>query len=130
VLTYKLGGKAQLPPPEHKQVALPAPPVLTADAATVDHGREVYNGTCGLCHGVNAIGGGVIPDLRYLSPHKHQIFNGIVAGAYARKGMPAFTDILKPEDIEAVHQYIIKRAHDLDDELKAAKQDAAPAGMQ
>src|SRR3546814_21158338 len=65
---------------------LPPPPPVTADAATVNKGRDLYNGYCGMCHGPNAMSGGVIPDLRYLTPEKHKIFNGILAGAYASKG--------------------------------------------
>ena len=41
------------------------------------------------------------------------IFTGILAGAYASKGMPSVMDKLDPEQVEAIHQYIIKRAHDL-----------------
>jgi quinohemoprotein ethanol dehydrogenase len=126
ILTYKIGGSATLPPPEHKPATLPPPPPLTADAATIEHGRTMYNSVCGFCHGVSVIGGGELPDLRYLTPEKHQMFNGIVAGAFAAKGMPSFTDILKPEDIDAIHQYVIKRAHDLDEQLKAGQ--AASAG--
>src|SRR3546814_13163702 len=66
-----------------------------------------------MCHGPNAMSGGVIPDLRYLTPEKHKIFNGILAGAYASKGMPAMMDVLKPADADAIHQYLIQRAHDL-----------------
>jgi len=119
VITFKLGGSATLPPPEHKLAPLPPPPALTADAATVDRGRNLFNGICGVCHGLNAIGGGVLPDLRYLTSEKHLLFNGIVAGAYARKGMPSFSDLLKPDDVDAVHQYLIQRAHDLDAQIKA-----------
>lgn len=42
------------------------------------------------------------------------------SGARMNKGMPAFNAVLSPEDMELIHQYVIKRAHDLDAELKAA----------
>ena len=114
ILTFKLGGKATLPPRKLMPV-LPSGelPPLTADAATVDHGRQIFNGFCGACHGLSALGGGVIPDLRYLSPDKHKIFNGIVGGIYAERGMPGFAGTLNAADIEAVHQYIIRRTQDL-----------------
>jgi quinohemoprotein ethanol dehydrogenase len=73
-----------------------------------------------VCHGLGAIGNGVLPDLRYLTPEKHQIFAGILAGAYARRGMASFSDVLPPPAVEAVHQYLIQRAHDLKTELQAA----------
>ncbi|MDB5986848.1 MAG: PQQ-dependent dehydrogenase, methanol/ethanol family [Nevskia sp.] len=119
VLTYKLGGQAKLPPPDRKPAVLPEPPVLTANAATVDVGRNLFNAHCGMCHGPNAMSGGVIPDLRYLTPQKHAMFAGIVAGARAQRGMPGFSDVLKPADVDAIHQYLIKRAQDLKAELAA-----------
>ena len=121
VVTYKLGGKAKLSAPKNELVPIPTPPAVTADAATLGLGRALYNGYCGVCHGLNAVGGGVLPDLRYLTPQKHEIFAGILAGAYSTKGMPAFSDLLTPEYTNAVHQYVIKRAHDLQEETQAAK---------
>ncbi len=126
VLVYKLGGKASLPPPKNAPAAPPEPPPLTADANTVNHGRDLYNGNCGVCHGLSAVSGGVVPDLRYLSPEKHAIFPGIVFGARASRGMPSFAGRLKPDEIEAIHQYLIKRAHDFQDELKTAQMARTP----
>ncbi|MDP9139633.1 MAG: PQQ-dependent dehydrogenase, methanol/ethanol family [Pseudomonadota bacterium] len=126
ILTYKLGGTAQLPPPQNTLVELPELPPVTADAATIAKGRDLFNGVCGVCHGLSAIAGSELPDLRYLSPEKHKIFAGILAGAFAQKGMPGFMDMLTPEDVEAIHQYVIQRSHDLKKELDAAK--AASAG--
>ena len=125
VLVYKLGGKASLPPPKNAPAAPPPPPALTADAATVNHGRDLFNGNCGVCHGLSAVSGGIVPDLRYLSPEKHDIFPGIVYGARASRGMPSFAGKLKPEEVDAIHQYLIKRAHDLQDQLKGAQTAAA-----
>ncbi|ULQ47631.1 PQQ-dependent dehydrogenase, methanol/ethanol family [Flagellatimonas centrodinii] len=113
VLTYKLGGKATLPPPRNVTLDLPEPPELTASAEVIDQGRTLYNGHCGMCHGPNAISGSVLPDLRYMTPETHKIFTGILAGAYASKGMPSVMDKLDAEQVEAIHQYIIKRAHDV-----------------
>jgi quinohemoprotein ethanol dehydrogenase len=113
ILTYKLGGKASMPAPRNVTLALPEPPELTASAEVIDEGRVLYNGHCGMCHGPNAISGSVLPDLRYMTPETHKIFTGILAGAYASKGMPSVMDKLDPEQVEAIHQYIIKRAHDL-----------------
>ena len=120
VLTYKLGGKATLPPPKNAPAPLPEPPALTGDEKTVQAGRDLYNMNCGVCHGLSAVGSGVLPDLRYLTPTKHAIFTGILFGAKSRRGMPSFAGRLKPEEVDAVHQYLIKRAHDLKDEMKQA----------
>ena len=129
ILTYKIGGTDKLPPPRNDFVKLPEPPALKADEKTIAKGRELYNANCGMCHGPNAISGTVLPDLRYLTPEKHQMFAGILAGAFAQKGMPSVMDKFTAEDVEAVHQYVIKRSHDLKKELSGkvpATPDAAP----
>jgi quinohemoprotein ethanol dehydrogenase len=123
VLVYKLGGKAQLPPPRNEFVALPELPPLTADVATIADGGDVFIHHCAICHGLNAVSAGVLPDLRYLTPEKHAQFAGIVAGARADQGMPSFAGRIAPADVEALHQYIIKRAYDL-------KADVAKANAQ
>ena len=127
ILTYKLGGTATLPPPKNEPHVQPEPPQVTANEKVIAAGRDLYNAHCGMCHGPNAISGSVLPDLRYMTPETHQLFNGILAGAYAAKGMPGVMDKLKPDDVEAIHQYVIKRAHDLKKEL-SARAPAEPAG--
>ncbi len=121
ILTYKLGGKAQLPAQKYDPVPLPPPPPNTLEADKLPVARMLFNGFCANCHGLNAVSGGVVPDLRYLSTDSHLQFNAIVAGARAAKGMPAFADAMLPEHMELIHQYIIKRAHDLQSELAALK---------
>ena len=128
ILTYKLGGKATLPPPNNEVLPLPEPPEVTADEATIAKGRDLYNAGCGMCHGPNAISGSVLPDLRYMTPETHKLFAGILAGAYAGKGMPSVMDKFSPEDVEAVHQYIIQRAHDLKKQMSEADKAGSPAG--
>jgi quinohemoprotein ethanol dehydrogenase len=122
VLTFKIGGTARLPPPKNEPLPVPDPPELKADAQALGLGKALYNGYCSVCHGINAVGGGVLPDLRYMKPETHKMFPGILAGAYSKKGMPIFADILPPEYQGALHQYLIKRSHDLKEEMKAAKQ--------
>ncbi|MGQ0501873.1 MAG: PQQ-dependent dehydrogenase, methanol/ethanol family [Panacagrimonas sp.] len=125
VLTFKLGGTAKLPAPKNAPAPLPEPPAVTANAATIDKGRYLYNDNCGVCHGPSAIGGTVLPDLRYMTAEKHTIFAGIVAGAYRERGMPNFMNVLKAEDVDAIHQYLIKRANDLKGELALAEKATA-----
>ncbi|HKS14188.1 MAG TPA: c-type cytochrome, partial [Pseudomonas sp.] len=124
VLTYKLGGTAPLrePPPP---ADAPEPPALTADAATVAAGAALYDGNCSQCHGIHAVSGGVLPDLRKLTADKHGMFLGILYGGRVPDGMPSFADALKPEQVEQVHQYLIKRAHDLKREGDAWQQFSA-----
>ncbi len=122
VLTYKLGGKVVLPPPAQLPQAVPQPPAVTASAEDLAAGRTLYNGFCGGCHGLNAISGGVLPDLRYLDARKHAQFKDIVLmGARAAKGMPPFAGTVSEADAERIHQYLIKRAHDLRQEAASAR---------
>lgn len=113
VLVFKLGAKEQLPPPRQAPVLPPQVPALTASAEQIKQGRTLFNGMCGACHGLNAASGGVIPDLRYLTPDKHLAFVGIVSGAFMNKGMPSFAGVLDMPQMELIHQYIIKRSLDL-----------------
>ncbi len=125
VITYKLGATGELPAPKHEPVPLPEMQEQKADAKTLAKGENLYGNNCSYCHGLNVVGGGIIPDLRYLTPEKHQIFAGIVMGAKSDRGMPSFAGRLSVEDIEAIRQYVIKHAIDLKKSLDA--QAAPPA---
>ena len=114
ILTFKLGGKAPMPAPLPALGPAPEPPALSGDDAQVDRGRKAFADTCSRCHGVTAVSGGVLPDLRYLGREKHAQFAGIVRGARVDKGMPAFgTNVLSNEDIADIQQYLIRRSLDL-----------------
>jgi len=129
ILTYKIGGQATLPPAKFDTLPLPPPPPVTLEADKMPMARMLFNGYCANCHGLNAVSGGVVPDLRYLSADTHAQFNAIVAGARADKGMPPFANAMLPEHMEMIHQYVIKRAHDLKAELDKAKAEGSqPAG--
>jgi quinohemoprotein ethanol dehydrogenase len=113
VLTYKIGGTAQLAAANYPPLAAPQPPKQTSTAEQIAHGKDVFNGHCSQCHGINAVSGGVVPDLRRLSAEKHAIFPGIVMGAFSAKGMPSFAGVLTLDEINDLHGYLIKRADDL-----------------
>lgn len=110
LLVFKLGGNAQLPPLQATE-ALTEPPPLRATEAQVKQGAELFQNTCALCHGRDAIGG--VKDLRKMSRETHAKFNDIVLGGiYTDKGMASFSDLLTKEQAEAVHGYILARAHE------------------
>ena len=119
VITFKLGATGSLPPAKHEPVPVPELQEVKADAKTLAKGEDLFGNNCSYCHGLNAVGGGIIPDLRYLTPDKHQIFAGIVAGAKADRGMPSFAGRLMPEEIEAIRQYVIKQSQTLKSQLPA-----------
>ncbi|AKJ30259.1 PQQ-dependent dehydrogenase, methanol/ethanol family [Caldimonas brevitalea] len=123
LLVFKLGGKAVLPPlpPRPDQVARMPQPV-TASAETVARGSRLYHTTCAMCHGVGAVSGGVIPDLRRSSDATRAAFPEIVLkGALQARGMPAFDDLLDADGLAAIKAYVMAR------EYEDHRRSAAPA---
>ena len=113
LLVYALDGRQQLPEPVAVTRAL-APPPLSATPEQVARGKTLYAARCFACHGDGAVGGGVVPDLRYASAATHAEFDAIVRGGLRhQKGMVGFAQVFGREDVEAIHAYVIKRAHDL-----------------
>jgi quinohemoprotein ethanol dehydrogenase len=114
VLTFKLGGDAVLPPPIPAKAA-PPPPPMTATVETVTQGEALYYRHCVACHGIGAVSGGVIADLRNASPQVHEAWEDIVLrGIYRGKGMAGFFEHLSPEGAQAIRAYVVKRAHEGD----------------
>jgi quinohemoprotein ethanol dehydrogenase len=113
LLVFKLGGTAQLPPLPAVSMQVPelsAPPPFTGSPGQVALGERLYAENCGLCHGAAARGG--VKDLRHMAPATHGSFLDIVLGGrLAANGMAGFADILSREDAEAIHHYLISRAH-------------------
>ena len=83
----------------------------TASEEEVARGRLLFQQTCAVCHGQNAIGG--VADLRHMTADTHGKFNQIVLGGlYLEKGMASFSDILSEEETNAIHAYVIARANE------------------
>jgi len=111
LLVFKLGGTLALPPLPEAAAAPPEPPPLRATEATVQAGAQLFAETCSVCHGSNAIGG--VKDLRHMTAETHGLFNDIVLhGIYVDKGMASFDDLLAPEQVDAIHAYLIARANE------------------
>jgi quinohemoprotein ethanol dehydrogenase len=111
VLTFKLGGTGSLPPGGVPAERRPEPPELTASADLIATGRKHFYDNCMACHGIEAVSGSTIPDLRYMDAATHAAFAGIVMGARANKGMPSFAQHLTMDEINAIHAYLVERAH-------------------
>jgi PQQ-dependent dehydrogenase (methanol/ethanol family) len=112
ILAFRLGGEASLPvaevtprPPVPEPVAEPASDELVAA------GKNVYYERCWHCHGDGAASGGITPDLRYSNAETHANWDAIVLGGLKQaNGMPAFGNILSPDDSAAVRNYVLERA--------------------
>ena len=63
-----------------------------------------------------------MPDLRYMSPETHGLFNDIVLkGILVNSGMASFSDVLSEDDVKAIHAYLISRAHEAWEMQEAGK---------
>ena len=124
LLAFKLDSNEFLTEPTIRDRTIPDQPPLTASAPELIRGEQLYNVSCGPCHGGNARSGGVIPDLRMMSSTTHTLFNDIVIGGiYKEKGMASFADVLNERDTELVRQFLISRA--LIDKAEAEALEAA-----
>ncbi|MCB1706102.1 MAG: PQQ-dependent dehydrogenase, methanol/ethanol family [Halioglobus sp.] len=113
VLTFKLGGKATLPPVDWKPAVVLNPPEQTASPETIALGLTTYQDVCMGCHGLNAVSGLIIPDLRgsaYLWDEKG--WESVVRGGQLKdRGMASFADNISPEQAQAIRAYVIQQAH-------------------
>ena len=77
----------------------------------VEIGSSAYNQNCARCHGLEAISGGIAPDLRKLDPgiegdewFKERVINGAVRDG--RVYMPKMADYLSQEALWAIRSYL------------------------
>jgi cytochrome c len=109
--TYKLkgGGAAQLDFP------LFVPGKAEKVTKQVFHGYQLYNSYCYRCHGTDANGGELGPDLRHSvsAGMKQQQFLSVAMTGRKDKGMPAWAGFLSEEDVIHVFQYVKGRSLDL-----------------
>ncbi|MAG34564.1 MAG: PQQ-dependent dehydrogenase, methanol/ethanol family [Deltaproteobacteria bacterium] len=114
VLTFKLGGKAVVPPGREPLGPVPEPTyALESTAEERALGMARFHFYCSVCHGPQAVAGGSVPDLRHLSAEKHTHFDAIVRGGLRQvHGMPAFSDLLTDDDVHAIQAWILERARE------------------
>lgn len=112
ILAFKLGGDAELPAMPDAPPLLD-PPDLYGSEEQVTAGGADYMKYCAVCHGVEAIGGGAVPDLRNSAMiATEEAFRSVVLdGTYLDKGMASFSEVLDEEAAEAVRAYIVQQAH-------------------
>lgn len=77
----------------------------------VEIGTSAYNQNCARCHGLEAISGGIAPDLRYLDVgaegdewFKERVINGAVRDGAVY--MPKMADFLSQEALWAIRSYL------------------------
>ena len=112
ILTFKLGGSAKLPKVDWQR---PRPFVTVstdASSETLTEGYRLYQELCMGCHGLNAVSGKLIPDLRRSPMISNQgAFAAVVLkGALSNRGMPNFQPYLNETQAEAIRAYLIQQA--------------------
>jgi len=111
LLVFELGAGGVLPVIETEEQALPAHGLAAASPERVEQGRDLYNAYCSVCHGGNAISGGIVPDLRYRLDELAPAWPSIVLeGAFAANGMPAWNEYITPDELEAIQAYVAHEA--------------------
>ena len=114
LLVFKLGAKGQLPPPPPSSKLVLDPPAFRGKPEQVAAGSDHYARYCSVCHGDAAVAGGLVPDLRHSgainSPDALRAV--VIDGALKHNGMVSFSSALKADDVEAIRQYLIKRANE------------------
>ena len=111
LLTFKLGGSAALPEDTYQEPELPVIADIEVSAESVAAGKNTFQRYCSACHGDVAVGGGVLPDLRYsaMITTKEAFSAVVLGGVLEERGMISFAKELSSEDVEAIRAYIIKR---------------------
>ena len=120
LLVFKLGATGELPP-EPELVRLPLdPPAFLGDPELLSQANYDYGRYCGGCHGDNAVGSTLLPDLRRSAVlQSEDVWQTIVHdGDLSANGMVGFSESLTAERIEAIRQFVIFRANQ-DKELEA-----------
>ncbi|MEY4646396.1 MAG: hypothetical protein RIQ98_232 [Bacteroidota bacterium] len=109
VFTFKIGGKAKMPAlvQEEKKVKVNQP--VTATAAELANGAQLFKVNCGSCHDLGQ--GGSIPNLTYSKPEILAMIDDIVRkGIFLPKGMPKFGDRFTVQEVKNIQQYIYAEA--------------------
>jgi quinohemoprotein ethanol dehydrogenase len=69
-------------------------------------GSALFTENCSICHSNQPRA--PLPDLRRMQPGTHDVFDKIVLeGLLVPNGMPRWNDLLKPEQVTAIHAFLI-----------------------
>lgn len=111
ILTFKLGGKARLPPADDTPREMPQLADGALNPELVREGFEHYDDFCTPCHGAGAVGGGSVPDLRYSAfLQQADLWARVVRdGLLSSRGMVSFAAELSKEESEAIRHYVMDR---------------------
>jgi cytochrome c len=88
-------------------------PAHTQEPSAAHEGWRQYMVHCARCHGDDAIGGLMAPDLR-TAVKKGSVdqpaFSAVVREGRREKGMPGFKDQITDQQVNAIYDYVAARA--------------------
>ena len=93
--------------------AVVASPAAAQERSVVYEGWRQYMVHCARCHGDDAVGGLMAPDVRFSLARgavDEQSFRVVVLEGRREKGMPGFTDVLSEDQVAAIYAYVAARA--------------------
>ena len=109
LLVFRLdGGEVPVPADLPPLQPAPGPPeqIAGVTGATLAHGSALFAANCTICHSNQPRA--PLPDLRRMSRGVHAAFQQIVHdGLFKSQGMPSFGDRLDPDEIQAIHAWLI-----------------------
>jgi len=109
LLVFKIdGGEVPIPDDLPPLEPAPAPPAQLPGVtpAMIATGSPLFTENCSICHSNQPRA--PLPDLRRLTGPKHAAFDQIVLeGLFLPNGMPRFDDLLKPDQVKAIHAFLI-----------------------
>jgi quinohemoprotein ethanol dehydrogenase len=104
IIALRLDGPAPPLPAERASLASLEPPARMGSKEDISEGSVLFNRFCARCH---VFGIGILPDLRRLTPAKHEIFSAIVRqGVLSGAGMGRFDDVLSEKEVQEIHAYL------------------------
>jgi quinohemoprotein ethanol dehydrogenase len=110
IIAFKINGTSvPLPRRRIKNDSVFKPPTANFDKRMIAEGEKIYQSLCSGCHadfGNHHFND--LPDLSMMSAPIHQSFTDILLkGKLSYYGMANFSDVLKPADVESLHQFLI-----------------------
>jgi quinohemoprotein ethanol dehydrogenase len=112
LVVFALDAKGVTLPPAPPPEAITPPPTAHQPEDEVREGAALFSANCAICHGQNAVGVGP-RDLRYLNAQAHADFKAIVLdGKFKDRGMAPFAGVLTPDQVEAIHAFVISRGQE------------------
>jgi quinohemoprotein ethanol dehydrogenase len=113
VVTFKLGGSAEIPMVEMTPIARQPQGEAFGDETLLAEGAVHYSRNCAVCHGTFARSSGVLPDLRWSAYTGDQEFwyEVVHDGLLQENGMVSFADVLDADQMEAIRAYVLGQAH-------------------